>query len=157
MIGHVFVLNAFCDRSPVRSVHINFHFSLDCTYTISHVMVLSSLHHRSQLVRLVMIVLFHFRCRGNLYDWSRHCPVSFLSQITHYLIDLDTSISYTMEITPLRLVTCCPVQFFLLTASCLISYDNLDLILAQIVPIRSMTFLSCLVFIIDNALSDRSQ
>ena len=57
----------------------SFVFDVKQSYMIDHVVVLYGLHHRLHLIQSVMRVLFHFWCRLHLYDWSHHCPGSFLS------------------------------------------------------------------------------
>ena len=52
-----------------------------------------------------MIVQFHFRCTTDLYDWSRHCPISSLSYTTHCPIGLDSQVLYSRDITLVRSVT----------------------------------------------------
>ena len=51
-------------------------FGVDYTCMISHVIVLSKLHHGPYHVGLVMIVQFHFRQTADLYDRSHPCPIS---------------------------------------------------------------------------------
>ena len=97
----IFIINY--TRSYV-SWQLNFVFGVDRSYTISHVIVLSSFHHKSRLVWLVMITQFHFRHRPHLYDQSHQCRVWFLLQTTPGQIDLDSSVSILAWATLIWLV-----------------------------------------------------
>ena len=57
-------------------------FSLEQTYTIDHVVVLSSFHHKPYPIQLVIIDQFHFQYKPYLYDQSRSFPIRFSSQST---------------------------------------------------------------------------
>ena len=83
----------------------SFIFIVDQIYTISHVVVLSGFHHRPNLTLLIMAVQFHFWHRPHLYNQSRSYPILFSSQSAPNLISHDSSVSFLVQISPIRMVT----------------------------------------------------
>ena len=104
------------------SCQFNFHFHRDHTCMMIPVVVLSSLHHRSFLVESVMKIQICFQLIVDLYDRSRRCPISSLSQIAHYAISLDNSISYFAEITLILSVTSSSCLIFVIDYTYTISH-----------------------------------
>ena len=94
-----------------RSWQFIFAFIVDRICTISHIIVLSGVHHRLYILGLVMTVQFHFWHWVDLNNQSRRCPISPSSLTGHYPIGLDSSILYFTEITLVRWVT---LLFYLL-------------------------------------------
>ena len=65
-----------------HSQKLSFIFSVDHTYTIGHIIVLSSFHQIPHSIWLVTTVQYHFRHRLHLSYWSCCCPLWFSSDIT---------------------------------------------------------------------------
>lgn len=84
-----------------QSSQFNSNFGVNRIYMTSHVILLSNLYHILYLIGLITTVHFCFWDKVNLNDWSRHCDVSSSSYTTHYPIGLDSSVSYSIEITPM--------------------------------------------------------
>ena len=88
----------------IRSLELSFLFSVDCTCTINHVIVLSGFHHKWHTTRQVLIIKFRFRRRPNLYNMSHCCHVLCSSQTEPGLIGHYNSVSFSMWTTSVRLV-----------------------------------------------------
>ena len=65
----------------IQSGQLNFIFNVDHFYTISHVVVLSSIHHSRLPMRSIMKVKYCFQRRLHLYNQSCRCPICFSSQM----------------------------------------------------------------------------
>ena len=123
---------------------------------ISHIIVLSGLHHRPNTVRSVTATQFHFWHRPHLYYHSRNCLVWFLSKSTPNLIDHNSSISWKPR-PHMYDRSCC----FLARISSHITLGPIDhdssvSFLAYNTLVRSTILLFYLVFIINHTLSNRS-
>ena len=60
-----------------RSWQFSFDFGINHTYTIDHIIVLSSFCHRLHPFQSTTKAQFHFQLRSHLYNWSRHCSIWF--------------------------------------------------------------------------------
>lgn len=139
-----------------RSWPFNFDFAVDRTCMISHIVTLSSLRHKSYPIKSVMTVQFCFWSKAKLYNQSHQFLIYSTSYTAHYSIGLDNSVSYSMKITLYDWWHCCPIWFSWLTTSFMISHENSIPISVQTISIWLVMLLSCLVFVIDHTLSDRS-
>ena len=99
--NQLFVINRILSD---RSWQFNYDFSVDRTYMINHAIVPFVLHHIPYLIRSIMIVQFHFLRRVDLYDWLGHYLVSYSSYIAHSPINLYSLVSYSTNITLVRLI-----------------------------------------------------
>ena len=114
-----------------------FNFVVECTYTISHVIILFGLFHRPYPVG------------ANLYDRSRHYPISSLSWTARCLICLDSLVLYSTKITLVQLVTSLSCLLFVINR---ILFDRLWHFCSDFSVDHSCTIshvLFYLVFIID--------
>ena len=97
-----------------RSWQFNLDFGINHTYTISHIVVLPGLHHRPYPIGTIIIVHFWFWCRVDLYNQPRHYTILSSSLIAHCLINLESKVSYSMEITPIQSVTSLSCLLFMM-------------------------------------------
>lgn len=74
-------------------------FDVNHTYMASHVVVLFGLSHSLYPVGSIITIQFRFRWKVNLYNCSRHCPVSSSSLTAHCPIGLEILVLYLVEIT----------------------------------------------------------
>lgn len=95
-------------------LHFSFDFSVIHNYMISHIVVLFGFRHNLYHVELDITVQFCFQHRANPYDQSHCCPISSSSQTTHCTIGLDSSLSYSAEITPIRSITLLSCLLFMM-------------------------------------------
>lgn len=106
-ISHVFFLSGLHHIPTLseRSWQFSFNFDVDHTFMISHIIILSGLHDKPHPLRLTIKVQFHFWCKTDLCDGSCRCAVSSSFYTTYCPIDLDTQVSYFMEIKPVLSIT----------------------------------------------------
>ena len=97
-----------------QSWQFNLDFGINHTYTISHIVVLPSLHHRSYPIETIITVQFWFWRRVDLYNQPRHYTISSSSLIAHCLINLESKVSYSMEITPVQSITSLSCLLFMM-------------------------------------------
>ena len=128
---------------------LSYDFSIDCTCTINHIVVLSSLHHRSSTIKIDMIFLFHFWRSAYLYDWSRRCLVSLSSLKTHCPISLESSILYYVKITLVWLVMSLSYLLFVMDTILFDQSWQFRSDFGVVAPLRLVISLSCLVFVVD--------
>lgn len=99
---------------PDRSRWFSFNFSVHCTSTIIHFVVLFGHRHKLYPVRLVMVIQFLFRSRVESYDRSHRSLVSSLLEIAHYSIGLNNSALYSTEITLIHSITLLSYLLFMM-------------------------------------------
>lgn len=113
---------------------------------MDHVIVLSYLHHRSHIIRSVLIVQYCILLRSHLYDRSYHYLISSSSCSAHSPISLDSSVLYSMEITPIRSVKLLCYLLFMIDhiLSDRLSQFSFDFDVDRTYTINHVVILSCL-------------
>ena len=156
MLFSCLVFITVCTQSD-RPQQFSIVFGVEHTCTIDHVVVPSGFHHRPHPVRQVLTVQFQFRCRPDLYDRSRRCLIWFSSQTIRDPIIHDNSFRFQHRLHLYDKSHRCPIQFLSQSTLDSISHYNLVSFSMQIAPVRQVTSLSYLLFIIGYTRSNRSQ
>ena len=132
-------------------------FSIDNTCMIDQIIVLSSFHHRLHTVRLITIAQFFFYVNYAIQLVMLLSCLVFVTYRTRFDRCRQFSCDFFRRPYLHNRSHCCPIWFLSQTTPSPISHNTLVYFLVLNTFVRSITLLSCLIFVTDNTRSDQSR